>query len=179
MIIKKIQGLADRQIQDIVYVFASIGDLQYRFFEAPALAIGAGDKHIRKKLHFDLFKSVAIAGLTPSAVDIEGKITRSEAFGAGRIGIGQQPADGVKGLGVSQCIGSRGPADGTLVDQNHIIDVSDPADFLVPAGSVPGITQGAFGRFVKDLFCQGGFAGSGYARQTDKQPQGNGHIYVF
>ena len=179
LIIKKFQGLANRQIENIVDILTLIGDLQNRFFEAPALAVGAGDEHIRQKLHLDLFEAIAFAGLTASAIDVKRKIARPEALGPGRIGGGQQFADGVKSLGVGQRIGPRGAADGALVDQNHIIDVADSGNFLMPAGSVLGIAQGALGGFVEDFLGQGGFAGSGYAGQADKQPQGYVNIDVF
>jgi hypothetical protein len=66
-----------------------------------------------------------------------------------------------------------------LIDQNHIIDVIDSGYVLMQAGSFLGISQSAFGRFVKNFFCQGGFARSGYARQTDKQSQGYANLDIF
>ena len=71
MIPEKIKRLIDGQVQNIVYVFALIGDFQYGFFKALALAIRAGDIDIGKKLHFNLFESVSLAGFTAPVGDIE------------------------------------------------------------------------------------------------------------
>ena len=71
MILKKFKGLIDGQVQKVVYVFALIADFQHGFFKAFALAIGAGDIDIGKKLHFNLFKPVSFAGFTAPVGNIE------------------------------------------------------------------------------------------------------------
>ena len=54
-----------------MYVFAPVSNFQHGFFKAAAFAIGAGDIDIGKKLHFNLFKSIAFAGLTAPTGNIE------------------------------------------------------------------------------------------------------------
>ena len=153
LINKKIQGLADGKIENIVDVFSLIGDLQYGFCKTAPLTIRAGNEHIRQKLHFNLFETIAFAGFTPSAVDVKGKIARPKIFGAGVFGGGQQFADGVKGFGVGQRIGTRRTSDGALIDQHHIVDVVYTSELLVATGAVLGIAQCAFDGFVKDFLC--------------------------
>ena len=157
VIAEKLHGLLDRHRQHVVDAVAPVLHLRDLCLEAPAVADGTGDVDVGEKLHLDLFKPLPFAFLAPSPGDVKGK-------GAG--GIPPRPgkgefcvvaADGVVGLEVGQGIGTGGPPDGALVDQDHLGDQLCPGDLLMPPRPFFMGALGPCQPLIYDILGQGAF----------------------
>ena len=95
---------------------------------APAFAFFAGHIDVGQELHLDADDAVALAGFTASALDVEAEATRlvATSFGFGQAGIEftnvREDAD------IGGRIAARRPADGTLVDIDHLVQEFDAFD---------------------------------------------------
>ena len=121
---KNDQRFADGQLQDVVNVFAVIANLENAALEARAAAFFADQFHVGEKLHFDGDGAVALAGFAAAAGHVEGKMAGgvAAALGVGRFG--EDFADGVEGFEVRGRIRARRAADGRLIDDDDVADVS-------------------------------------------------------
>src|SRR3990167_3596218 len=74
--------------------------------ETASLALAARSVNIREKLHFDLFKSLAAAGLAPAPFDVERKGGGGITPQAREVGGGKETPDGVEDLHVGCRVGA-------------------------------------------------------------------------
>ena len=104
-------------------VFALIAHVQ-RFPVVPrTLTDIAGHVDVRQKVHFNLQKAVAGAGLAAPALYIEGKAVLLVAPRLGFGGHGKDFANEIKHAGVGGRVGTGGAADGTLVDADDLVQL--------------------------------------------------------
>src|SRR5262249_50193512 len=68
---QELQRLADGEVQHLMNVFSLVTDLQYAGLIACAFALFADQLHVGQKLHLDGDGSIALAGLTAAAGDVE------------------------------------------------------------------------------------------------------------
>ena len=145
MVFKESQRLLHRHLQHIVDALAPVLDLQRLAVVALALTHLTGDIDIRQKVHFDLDDAIAVTGLAPAALDIEGEPGRIVAPHLGIVGLGKHLPDVGEHTGVGGRVGTRGAADGRL------IDVDDLVQFL-HTQNVPVLAGAGFGAI--ELGCQ-------------------------
>ncbi|NTV47583.1 MAG: pyruvate kinase, partial [Chlorobiales bacterium] len=117
-IVEKCNRLVDRHLENIQYVFTRIPDLENLSLESPTVTIRTRNIDVREKLHLHLLMSLSPAGFTSSTRRIERKIARLKILCHGIGRRRQKLSNGVDRLGVSQKIGPRRPADGSLIHQN-------------------------------------------------------------
>ena len=124
-------------------------------------------------MHLDLDEAVALARLAAAALDVEaepaGLVAAGLAFGEAR----EPVADLGEGAGVGGGIGTRGAADGRLVDLDHLVAVIEAGDLVVRARHHARAVEMARGRRIERVDGEGrlartrhaGDAGEGAERQ--------------
>ena len=75
---KEAQRFLDRQLQHLMDVLALVLNLKHLVLVAGAVAVFAGQFHIREKLHLDGHRAVALAGIASAAGHVEGEMSRSQ-----------------------------------------------------------------------------------------------------
>ncbi len=88
-------------------------------------------------MHFDLFDPVAAAGFAAPAFDIKTKTSGLIPAHFGFRQLGEQITDIAKNTGVGRRIGTRGAADGRLVDHNDLINMLYAFNLLILARESP------------------------------------------
>jgi hypothetical protein len=141
--VKEALRLFHCHIQHIGNGFALEQHFQRFAVIALALAGFAGDIDIGQKVHLDLQHPIALTGLAPPALDVEGKPPR---LIAARLGFGQarEPvADRAKRAGIGGRVGTRGAANRALVNVDHLVQhCSSP--LMVSQGA--GVWRAPFSR---------------------------------
>ena len=175
---EELRAFLDRHVQDIGDRLALVVDFQ-RFAVVPgAVAHLAGHVDVRQEVHFDLQRAVAGAGLAAAALDVEGEPARQVAADLRLGGFGEELADVVKDTRVGGRVGPRGPADRALVDVDHLVEVLEALDRLVPPRHLLGAVELVGQDLVEDLVDQGGLAGAADAGHRGEQAQREGGIHV-
>ena len=127
-------------------------------------------------MHLDLDGPVPFADLTSSARYVEGEparfVTAGSSFGRG----GEESPDVVEHLGVGRRVGTWGPADRRLVDVDHLVDVLQAFDPLMPSRHDPRPVQLRPQSFGEDVLDQSRLPGAGHPRHGDEQAQRNLHV---
>lgn len=99
-----------------------------------------------------------MAGLAPSPLHVEAEPARLVAPEFGIIGGTEQGPDQVEGAGVGGRVGPGRPANGALVDVDHLVDVLDSVDPVMGQWPFPGSHE-LFGQsLVQNIVDQGAFA---------------------
>jgi hypothetical protein len=121
---KKSDGFPYGHVQNAGDAQASITNVEYFFAVSSSAAPGARDTHVRKELHVDFERPVALAFLAPPVLRIETEMTDSVVASL-RVGrFGEELSNCVKRLDVSHWIGSRRLADWALIDGHDIVHLS-------------------------------------------------------
>ena len=99
--------------------------------------------YIWQKVHLDFDEAITLTRLTPPALDVKGKTPRlipaRRRFGQA----GKPVADGGKGPGIGRRVGSRGAANGRLVDVDYLVEMFQPAQAVMRARHQPRTVQRA------------------------------------
>src|SRR5271156_5951571 len=103
-------------------ILSTVAHVEYLRFIAGPFALFADEFHVGEKLHFHCNRAIALAGLAPSARNVEGKVPRGKSALLGLRQRGKEFADGVKRLNVSHRIRPRRSSNGRLIDQYHFIN---------------------------------------------------------
>ena len=120
-----------------------------------------------------------MAGLAPSPLHVEAEPARLVAPEFGIIGGTEQGPDQVEGAGVGGRVGPGRPANGALVDVDHLVDVLDSVDPVMGQWPFPGSHE-LFGQsLVQNIVDQGAFAAATDPGDHRQGPQRNGHIDVL
>ena len=169
--IEKIAGFFNGHVEDLADVFAFVLDFEGFAVVAFAVADFAGDVHVGQEVHFDFNHAVALAGFASAAFDIEGESADVVAAFAREGDAGEEFADGCEQTGVGGGVGTRGAADGGLVDVDDFVKVFEAADVVVGGGFFLGAVEFAGGDFGESVVNQGGFAAAGYAGDAGNQTE--------
>ncbi len=86
-------------------------------------------------MHLDFDDTVALTGLTAAALYIKGESAGIEPAQLGILRGGIQLADIRENAGISSGVGTGRPADGRLVDFDHLVQLREPLDFFKSAGT--------------------------------------------
>src|SRR5581483_3331230 len=108
---------------------------------ALAVALLAGHVDVREEVHLDLDLAVAAAHLAAPALHVEREPARLVAPGSGLLGLGEELADLVEEPDVGGRIRARRAPDRRLVDGDDLVQLLEPADPPVRAGSLAGAVQ--------------------------------------
>ena len=141
-----------------------------------ALAHLAGHVHVGEEVHLDADDAVALAGLAPAALDVKGEPAGGKAPHLGLLGGGEQLPDVVEEPGVGGGVGPGGPADGGLVDLDHLVQVLQPQQLLVLPRVGVGPVQLRRQLFVEDLVDKAGLPRPGDPGDAHELPQGDLHV---
>src|SRR6202171_2402940 len=172
LVLEQLQGLVDGHVEDLGDVVALEAHLQRLAVVALALAHLAGDIYVGQEVHLDLDHPVTLAGLAAAALDVEGEAPWAIAALAG-LGQGREQLPDVgEDAGVGRGVGPRGAADRRLVDVDDLVEVLQPGDGAVLAGTFLGpvevLRQGA----VEDVVDKRRFARAADAGDADQLAEG-------
>src|SRR5215469_4434503 len=151
---EELQRFANREAKNLVNVFVAIANVKNAALVSSAAAFFADEFDIGKESHFDGDGAVALAGLAPSAGNVEGKVAGVEAALAGLGRCGENIADRVESFQIGGRIRSRGAANGRLV---HHLDGSDGGITFELCAVFAPVAAGTLclERFVKNVVNQG------------------------
>src|SRR5690554_6853986 len=113
--LEKSHSLVYGHVQDIRYVFFLILYIEYFLLKPFSFAGFACQKDIRHKLHFDLLRALALAGLTAPTIHIEAKKRGLVTSLFGETLFRKKVSDRIIGLHIGDGIRSGGLSDGILV----------------------------------------------------------------
>jgi hypothetical protein len=135
-----------------VDVAALVLDVEGGGFVTGSVAFLAGEFDVGEELHFDGDGAVSLADVAASARDVEGEAAGGEALALG-VGLGgEEGADLVEGFDICNRIGSRGAADGRLVDEDDVVEVLGAGEGAVEVGGFGRLLgAGAAGFAVEQL----------------------------
>ena len=150
-VLEERQRLVDGQIEHVGDRLSAIQDLECLAVVPSALALFARHVHVGKEVHLDGNHAIALATLATPALHVEGEAAGPEAA---RLCLGhhrEQLADEREEPRVGGRVRSRRPADGRLVDLDHLVDQFDAFDAIVRARIVAGAVELAGERLVEDV----------------------------
>src|SRR5712692_1784788 len=90
--------------------------------------------HVRKKIHFDAAKAIALAGFAAAALHVEAEAPGAVAAFARFRKHGKEIADRSEDTGVSGGIRARRAADRSLIDLDDFVDLIGAEDFPMSGG---------------------------------------------
>ncbi len=174
------EGFFDGHVEDVVDALAFVLDVEDGVFVTGSVTFLAGELDVGEELHLDGDGAVTFADVAAAAGDVEGEVAGAEAATLG-VGLrGEEGADVVEGLDVGDGIGSRGAADGGLIDEDHVVEVMSAGEFAEEMGSGAAafglgvlLAQGLHEGAVEDLMDEGGFAGAADAGDADEKAEGD------
>ena len=174
--LEEFHGLADGHVEDLGDGLALVVHLQRLAVVSRAVAHLAGDVDVREEVHLDLDGAVAHAVLAAPALDVEREAARLVAAHL-RLGrLGEQRADLVEHPGVGGGVRAWRAPDGRLVHLDHLVDVLEALEGLVPPGHRLRAVDGLGGRGVEDGVDQGGLPGAGHSGDGDELAQVEGRV---
>ena len=123
-------------------------------------------------------RPVARARLAPAALHVEREPAGQVAAHLGLVGLAEQLADVVEHPGVGGRVRPGRPADGRLVDVDHLVDVLDPGDGAVQAGQALGPVDLLGQRPQQDVVDQGGLPRARHPGHGHQLAEGelDGHV---
>ncbi len=169
------EGFLDGHVEDVVDVFAFVADVEDGGFVACSVTFFAGELDVGEELHLDGDGAVAFADVAAAAGDVEGEVPWAEAAALG-VGLrGEECADIVEGFDICNWIGSRGAADGGLVDEDDVVEVVGTGEFAIEVCGVGafGLAERLHEGAVEDLMDDGGFAGAADAGDAAEEAEGD------
>ena len=178
LLTKKLQGFGNGKIQNIGQTPALIADLQHLVAETSTLTLGAGDVHVREKLHLDFFKALAFARLAASALNVEREGTRRIAPDPRQFGLRQEPPHRVKRLGIGEQVGARSSANGRLIDKNNVGQLVAAQNSTACARDADRLPALLFEAAIQHVFHQRRFARAGHASHAHQAAERNGDIDI-
>src|SRR5262249_37553090 len=158
-------------VEDIGNVLAFVSDLERFAVVAAPVASFACHIHWWQKVHLDLEQTVALAFLAPAAFHIEtessGFIAPNSRGGKAR----EQIANGIKHPGIGRRVAPRGASDWRLVNDDDLIEVFEPFQSAMSAGTLFRTEEFAKQRPAKDVVHEGAFARAADSRNTRQRPE--------
>ena len=137
-VLQHIEGFRDRHVKHFRDIFPFVADFQRFAVIAAAVALFAGDVHVRQKVHFDFNHAVAFAGFAAPALDVKAEpprlITAQPGFRQAR----EQVAQRREQAGICRRIRARRPANRTLINVNNLINVFDAENVFMRPGRLFG-----------------------------------------
>ena len=143
-----------RHIQHIKNTLAFVFYIQCLTVVSLTAADLTGHIDIRQEMHLDLDDTIATAGFTSSALDIEAESSLAVTLGLCVRRRSKQIADQIKYSGISSGVGSGSPSDGRLVNVDDFVQLFHTFDTLVSAGNAAGTVQFSRQMLVEDLIHQ-------------------------
>ena len=146
-------------------------DLERLAVVAGAVADLARHVDVRQEVHLDLQGSVAGARLAAAALDVEAEATHLVAADLRLLRRGEQLADVVEDADVGGGVGPRGPADGRLVDPDHLVDQAGAGQPRVAARDLLAAHDLAQQRAREDVVDQRRLPAARHPRHRDQAPE--------
>ena len=97
-------------------------DLENMASVTPAIALGATDENVAKKLHLDFLKTSAAAALALTLARIETECAGAEPALTRGLGLGEKFPDIIEGPDINRRIGTWRFAQNGLIDQHHLAE---------------------------------------------------------
>src|SRR5208337_4075439 len=178
-VFENLEGIAGRQIQNIVDAVPLVANSKRFRIVAAAATNFAGDIHVREKIHFDAAEAFSLAGFATPAFHVEAEAPGAVTALAGFREHGKELANGGEDAGVGGGIRARRAANGRLIDLDDFVDVLDSKKHTVRAGRLHGAIELLRQDAVENVVDQRGFSGPGDAGDNGEQAQRKGDIEIL
>ena len=175
---EKIIAFFDRHIEHVGDRLAFVEDFERLAIVAFALAGIARDVDVRQEVHLDLDKAVAGAFFAAATLDVEAEPPR---LVPARLRLGQsgEPVANIgEGAGIGGGVGSRGAANGRLVDVDYLVEMFQPAQAVMRARHQPRTVQRARCRRLQCVDNQARLARTRNPGDAGEGANGNGQIDI-
>lgn len=159
--------IGDRKFQNLSDGFSFVGDFQGFAIETFTKASRAFGPCIRQEMHFDFELAVALAALAATALGVEGESAFAVTPLFGERKLGEKIADQFERAYERRGIGSRGAADGGLIDEDEFLNGFEAADRIMCAGFFFGVVKMFGERLGKDVVGERGFSATGRTGKND------------
>jgi hypothetical protein len=138
---EELRASFDVGVENVRDAAALVRDAE-RFRAVPfALADFACDVDVAQEMHFDANDAVAFASLAAAPLQVEAETSGVPAAHT-RVGeLGEDRSNFVECFRVSARVGSWRPADGVLIDRDHLVDAIEPFDPAMLADAVRRLMQ--------------------------------------
>ena len=146
---------------------------------ATAAAHFAHHVNVRQKIHFDAAEAIPLAGFAAAALDVEAEAAWAVAALARFRQHGEEIADGSEDPGVGGGIGTRGAADGGLIDLDDFVDMLGADNFAVRGGCFGGAVELLGEGTIKNVVDECGFSGAGDAGDHGEQAERQRDVDFF
>src|SRR5947208_3931425 len=173
LILEKVQGVFDRELEHVGDALAAETDFQCLSIVALSFAHLTRHVDVGEKVHLDLHETIALTRLTTPSLHVEGEASRPVTANLRLWQLREQLADRREQARIGRRIGSRRPTDGTLVDVDDLIDVLEPNDPFVRAWNDARSIEVAGERSVKDVLDQRRLPRARDAGDGDEDAEGN------
>ncbi len=173
---EKVEPLLHGHRQDLADVLAFVANLQGLAVVAQPLALVAGDEDVGEEVHLDAGDPVAAARLAPAALDVEREAAGLVAADARLRDLREQGPDVGEQAGVGGGVGARGPADGRLVDGDHLIHVRQAVDLVARPHRLARVVQVVGEAAPQAVVHQRRLAGAGDTGDTDEAAEGKAGV---
>src|SRR5215510_6925197 len=177
--LEELERLGHRHVEDLGDVLALVPYLEGLAVVALALAHLAGHVDVGEEVHLDLHQPVALAGLAPSALDVEGEAPGLVAAHARIRRASQQSPDEGEDARVGGGIRAWCPPDGRLVDVDDLVEVLGSLDPVVRARALLGAVEHLGQRAIEDVVHQGGLPRTRHPRHRGEGAEGNLHRHAL
>ena len=167
-VLEKTNRIVDIHAQDVCNARALETNLQCLTIEASAAAARASHKQVAQKIHFDTFDAMSLAEFTASSGRVEAESAGCEAQRFGLPGGCKDLADFVQHSGVGRRATSCIAANRCLVNQNQLVNLVRPNQFLVRPGLGGNQFQFMCQCWVQRIVYQRAFSTSRDSRDTDQ-----------
>ncbi len=178
-VLEELHCLVDGHVQNVRDALSVEAHLQGLAVVALAVAYLAGHGDVREEVHLYGLVAVAVAGLAPAALDVEGEAARLVSPHLRLRQLYEQRADVGEDTGVGRGVGAGSPSDGALVDGDNLVDVLYPLDGLIWHWLLKRAVEVVREDRLQRLVDERGLAASADACDQYQLSQGEVHIHVL
>ena len=123
-------------------------------------------------MHLDLANAISLAGLATAALHIERESSRFVAVDARFWEHGEQAADFIEYLDVGRGVAARSPADRSLIDVDHLVELLESVYGVMPTDSRRRVVEFSGERRVENVIYERRLSGTRNAGHGRHYAQG-------
>src|SRR5215469_12893854 len=171
---EKASRFIHRHGQYVGDVLAAVSNFERFPIVTRASANLALDIDICEKMHLDPDRAVSLTILAATSFQIEAESSAVVAADARGRKLAEQVSNRSECAGVGRGVGSRGAANGALIDNNCLVNLVETKDRFMPAGALLRLVAMPKQRLAQNVVNQSRFSAPGNAGHADQTAQREG-----
>ena len=178
---EEVDRLLDGHLEEVVDILVVEGHLEDVVLETLAVALLTEEPHVSHKLHLHGDIALALTIFAPTALAIEGEVSRSEAHLPSQWLLPHQRPQIIVEVDVGGRVGARAEAQRILIHILHPVDgievPSQPLHLQLDAGEA--VEQILAHPLVEQVLHQRTLAGAAHPGDHRDHPEGDGDVYIL